>query len=48
MIEHLRSHAILVAKRDRLVAEGKPIPPEGTFTVGELVRRNRPAMGVQR
>ena len=21
--------------------------PEGTFTIGELVRRNRPAMGVQ-
>lgn len=47
MIEHLRSHAMLVAKRDRLIAEGKPIP-EGVFTVGELVRRSRPAMGVRR
>jgi 2-oxoglutarate ferredoxin oxidoreductase subunit beta len=47
MIEHLRSHAILIQKHDRLVAEGKPVP-EGSFTVGEFVRRNRPAMGVQR
>jgi len=47
MIEYLRSHAMLVAKYNRLVAEGKPIPEE-TFTVGELVRRNRPAMGVKR
>jgi len=47
MIEHLRSHAMLVAKRDRLVEEGKPIPDD-TFTVGELVRRSRPAMGVRR
>ena len=46
MIEYLRSHAMLVQKYNRLIAEGKPIP-EGTFTIGELVRRNRPAMGVQ-
>ena len=46
MIEYLRSHAMLVEKRDRLVREGKPVP-EDTFTVGELVRRNRPAMGVR-
>ncbi|HQN91901.1 MAG TPA: thiamine pyrophosphate-dependent enzyme [Methanoculleus sp.] len=46
MIEYLRSHAMLVQKYERLIAEGKPIP-EGTFTIGELVRRNRPAMGVQ-
>ncbi len=46
MIEYLRSHAMLVQKYYRLIAEGKPIP-EGTFTIGELVRRNRPAMGVQ-
>jgi 2-oxoglutarate ferredoxin oxidoreductase subunit beta len=47
MIEYLRSHAMLVQKHNRLVAEGKPVP-DGTFTVGELVRRNRPAMGVKR
>jgi len=47
MIEHIRSHAMLVEKYNRLVAEGKPIPA-GTFTVGELVRRSRPAMGVRR
>ncbi|NLB00128.1 MAG: 2-oxoacid:ferredoxin oxidoreductase subunit beta [Methanomicrobiales archaeon] len=47
MVEHLRSHAILVRKYERMVAEGVPIP-EGAFTVGELVRRSRPAMGVQR
>ncbi|HIH86090.1 MAG TPA: 2-oxoacid:ferredoxin oxidoreductase subunit beta [Methanoculleus sp.] len=46
MIEYLRSHAMLVQKYERLIAEGKPIP-EGTFTIGELIRRNRPAMGVQ-
>ncbi|MDI6866583.1 thiamine pyrophosphate-dependent enzyme [Methanoculleus sp.] len=46
MIEYLRSHAMLVPKYNRLIAEGKPIP-EGTFTVGELIRRNRPAMGVR-
>ena len=46
MIEYLRSHAMLVQKYNRLVAEGKPIP-DGTCTVGELVRRKRPAMGVK-
>jgi len=45
MIEYLRGNAMLLEKYNRLVAGGKPIP-EGTFTVGELVRRNRPAMGV--
>ena len=47
MIEYLRNHAMLVDKYNRLTAEGRPIP-DGTFTVGELVRRNRPAMGVKR
>ncbi len=47
MIEHIRSHAMLIEKRDRLVREGRPVP-EDIFTVGELVRRNRPAMGVRR
>lgn len=47
MVEHLRSHAILVRKYNQMVAEGVPIP-EGAFTVGELVRRSRSAMGVRR
>ncbi len=47
MIEHIRSHAMLIEKRDRLVREGRPVP-EDIFTIGELVRRNRPAMGVRR
>ncbi|SAI88018.1 MULTISPECIES: thiamine pyrophosphate-dependent enzyme [Methanoculleus] len=46
MIEYLRSHAMLVSKYDRLVREGAEIP-EGTFSVGELIRRKRPAMGVK-
>ncbi len=47
MIEYLRTHALLVQKKERLVQEGKTVPDE-MFTVGELVRRNRPAMGVRR
>jgi len=47
MIEYLRNHAMLVEKYNRLIAEGRPIPDD-TFTVGELVRRKRPAMGVRR
>ena len=47
MIEHIRSHAMLIEKRDRLVRAGRPVP-EDIFTAGELVRRNRPAMGVRR
>ena len=46
MIEYLRGHAMLRVKYDRLVEEGADIP-EGTFTIGELVRRRRPAMGVK-
>ncbi|CVK32381.1 2-oxoacid:ferredoxin oxidoreductase subunit beta [Methanoculleus bourgensis] len=46
MIEYLRSHAMLVSKYDRLLEEGAEIP-EGTFSVGELIRRKRPAMGVK-
>jgi 2-oxoglutarate ferredoxin oxidoreductase subunit beta len=45
MIEYLKTHAVLLQKYNRLIAEGKPVP-EDMFTVGEFVRRNRPAMGV--
>jgi len=44
-IEYLKTHSLLKAKRDRLADEGKEIP-SGMFVVGELMRRNRPAMGV--
>jgi 2-oxoglutarate ferredoxin oxidoreductase subunit beta len=44
-VEYLKTHSLLLAKFNRLVAEGKPVP-EDVFTVGEFVRRNRPAMGV--
>lgn len=46
MIEYLKGHSMLLAKYDRLVEEGADIPG-GTFTIGELVRRRRPAMGVK-
>ncbi|HMK16244.1 MAG TPA: thiamine pyrophosphate-dependent enzyme, partial [Methanomicrobiales archaeon] len=45
MIEYLKTHAILLQKYNRLVAEGKQVP-EDMFTVGEFVRRHRPALGV--
>ena len=44
-VEYLKDHAILLQKYNRLVQEGKPVP-EDMFTVGEFIRRNRPAMGV--
>jgi 2-oxoglutarate ferredoxin oxidoreductase subunit beta len=45
-VEFLKSHALLKVKSDRLVLEGKEIPGD-MFVVGELARRDRPAMGVQ-
>ncbi|HOV68237.1 MAG TPA: thiamine pyrophosphate-dependent enzyme, partial [Methanoregulaceae archaeon] len=45
MAEHFRTRSMLKAKFDRLVAEGRPIPPD-TIVVGEFVRRALPAMGV--
>ena len=45
MIEHMKNNSILLSKKRRLEEEGKSVP-EGMFTVGEFVRRNRPAMGV--
>jgi len=38
---------MLVEKYNLLIAEGRPIPDD-SFSVGELVRRKRPAMGVRR
>jgi len=36
---------MLLSRYRKMVAEGKPVPAD-IFTVGEFVRRNRPAMGV--
>jgi 2-oxoglutarate/2-oxoacid ferredoxin oxidoreductase subunit beta len=46
-IEYFKSHAMLVQKANRLREEGKKIP-EDMFIIGELTKRNRPALGVQR
>ena len=46
-VEYLRSHSMLKAKHDRLAEQGEPIPGD-MFIVGELARRNRPALGVKR
>ena len=45
-VEFIKSHSLLKVKSDRLALEGKEIPGD-MFVVGELARRNRPAMGVQ-
>ncbi len=45
MLDFLRSHTILMEKRERLLREGADIPDD-LFTVGEFVRRSRPVMGV--
>ncbi len=44
-IEYFKTHSLLVQKADRLRAEGKSLP-EDMMIVGEIVRRNRPALGV--
>jgi len=43
-VEFLKTHSLLRAKRDRLLEQGQAVP-EDMFVVGELARRNRPAMG---
>jgi 2-oxoglutarate ferredoxin oxidoreductase subunit beta len=45
-VEYLRSHSLLKAKRDRMFEKGE-IVPEDMYVVGELTRRNRPALGVK-
>ena len=45
-VDYLRAHSLLKAKRDRLVENHQPVP-EDMFVVGELMRRNRPALGVK-
>jgi 2-oxoglutarate ferredoxin oxidoreductase subunit beta len=45
-VEYLKVHSLLKAKRDRMIEKGETIP-EDMYVVGELTRRNRPAMGVK-
>jgi len=45
-VEYLKTHALLKAKRDRMIGQGEKVPDDA-FVVGELMRRNRPAMGVK-
>jgi 2-oxoglutarate ferredoxin oxidoreductase subunit beta len=46
-VEYFRSHAMLVQKAERMRENGETIPDD-MFVVGEMLRRNRPAMGVRR
>jgi len=46
-VEYFKTHGMLVEKVRRLHEEGREIPPD-TIVLGELARRNRPAMGVKR
>lgn len=45
MISYLKSHSILIQKKKRMEEQGEHIP-EDMITVGEFIRRRRPAMGV--
>jgi 2-oxoglutarate ferredoxin oxidoreductase subunit beta len=44
MIEYFRTHSVLRQKYERLLAEGKPVPPDA-IVVGEFIRRSRPVLG---
>jgi 2-oxoglutarate ferredoxin oxidoreductase subunit beta len=46
-VEYMKVHSLLKVKRDRMLENGEHVP-EDMFVVGELTRRNRPAMGVKR
>jgi 2-oxoglutarate ferredoxin oxidoreductase subunit beta len=46
-IEYFKSHALLIQKADRMREEGKEIPDD-MFIIGELAKRNRPALGVRK
>ena len=45
-VDYFRTHTMLKAKRDRLLEQGEPVPPD-MVTIGELARRNSPALGVK-
>jgi 2-oxoglutarate ferredoxin oxidoreductase subunit beta len=44
MLEWMRSHSILLQKKERLEREGKTVPPD-MMALGEIVRRERPPRG---
>ena len=46
-VEYFKTHGILVQKAHRLRDEGLPIPSDAIL-LGDMVRRDRPAMGVRR
>jgi 2-oxoglutarate ferredoxin oxidoreductase subunit beta len=46
-VEYFRTHAMLVQKAARMREGGETIP-EDMIVVGEMLRRNRPALGVRR
>ncbi len=46
-VEYFRTHAMLAQKAERMRESGEAVP-ENMFVVGEMLRRNRPAMGVRR
>ncbi|MDT8357127.1 MAG: thiamine pyrophosphate-dependent enzyme [Methanomicrobiaceae archaeon] len=46
-IQYLKTHSLLIQKKKRMEEKGEHIPGD-MFTVGEFVRRSRPAMGVQK
>ncbi len=46
-IEYFKSHGILVEKARRLREEGKDLPADA-IVLGEMIRRNRPVMGVRK
>ena len=45
-VEYIKTHALLKAKCDRMIEQGETVPGD-MYIVGELARRNRPAMGVK-
>lgn len=46
MIDHMKTHTILLSKKKRLEEAGQKVPDD-YFAVGEFARRNRPVMGVK-
>jgi 2-oxoglutarate ferredoxin oxidoreductase subunit beta len=46
-VEYFRTHAMLAQKAERMRERGEAVP-ENMFVVGEMLRRNRPALGVRR
>lgn len=45
MITFLKTHAMMIEQKRRFAEQGHEVPAD-IFTVGEFVRRDRPAMGV--